>query len=262
MTQEKVVNLQFTSQSTIEVNEDEKDMKDDQVNLNSYITSESINPTNSCFDDESTLTSSKIQNKQIDLPSLNETTTATRTIGNRNNNNNNNNLNNLNSSITKFDFNNENQSTIKSDIQKINNNNNQNHNSITNKSNMINEIRKHKVRFLKSCGLYSCFITIGLSLGIVGPTLIDLMYQVKSDLTTTSLVLPCRAGGYAIGSFVSGLYYNRMNQLLLTIFTMLFSGAVTLAIPFMSDVNVVLALFLLLGLSLGLFEAGKCCEEK
>lgn len=130
-------------------------------------------------------------------------------------------------------------------------------NDVTCKLAIFNEIRVHKVRFLKSCGLYSCFITIGLSLGIVGPTLLDLMAQTNSDLTTTSLVLPCRAGGYALGSFISGFYYDKINQLKMTIGTMFLSALVTLTIPFMSDIYIVLVLFLLLGLLLGIFEAGE-----
>lgn len=62
------------------------------------------------------------------------------------------------------------------------------------------EIKKHKIAFLKSCGFYACFLLIGLNIGIVGPTLIDLAVQTSTDVTRTALILPFRAGGYVVST--------------------------------------------------------------
>lgn len=122
---------------------------------------------------------------------------------------------------------------------------------------MISEIRAHPVRFVKNCGLFSCFLTIGLSLGVVGPTLLDFASKTKSDLKLVALILPFRAGGYAAGSFVAGLLYNKLDVQILTAAVMAISGVFTIAIPFIYDIWVLLCLFLVVGTCLGLFSAGK-----
>lgn len=121
---------------------------------------------------------------------------------------------------------------------------------------MIDEIRTHPVRFVKNCGLFSCFLTIGLSLGVVGPTLLDFASKTKSDLKLVALILPFRAGGYAAGSFVSGLLYNKIDVQVLGVIVMAISGAFTIAIPFITDIWVLLSAFLVVGTNLGLFSAG------
>lgn len=70
---------------------------------------------------------------------------------------------------------------------------------------MIQQIRQHKVRFLKTCVLYVTLTALGLSVGMVGPTLLDLKIALSASnvtLTQVSFVLPGRAGGYAVGSLI------------------------------------------------------------
>lgn len=120
---------------------------------------------------------------------------------------------------------------------------------------LFTEIQKHKIRFLKSCGFYACFFLIGLSVGIIGPTLIDLAIQTGTDLTKTSLILPLRAGGYVVGAFTCTLIYEKVNVLLSCIVTMALSGLVMLLVPLMSNIWAMLALFFVLGLAFGINEA-------
>ena len=63
---------------------------------------------------------------------------------------------------------------------------------------MFQEIKKYKLRFVKSILLAAGFFFIGLVVGIIGPTLIDLAVLTETDLTKTSLILPFRAGGYVV----------------------------------------------------------------
>lgn len=67
----------------------------------------------------------------------------------------------------------------------------------------LSEIRKHQIRFLKHVGVMSCYLGLGLSLGIVGPTLLDLRQQVQGSITQISFCLTSRAAGYALGSLAS-----------------------------------------------------------
>lgn len=102
----------------------------------------------------------------------------------------------------------------------------------------------------------SCCVQLGLSMGIVGPTLIDLMLQTSSTLTTTALVMPFRAGGYAFGAFICGLLYDYFNMQVLSIVTMSISGVAMLIIPFLGNIWIILVLYLIVGISFGMFEAG------
>ena len=68
---------------------------------------------------------------------------------------------------------------------------------------LLSEIHAHGVRFQKHACILSCYLALGLSLGIVGPTLLDLRHQVGSSLTDISFSLTARAAGYAVGCLCS-----------------------------------------------------------
>lgn len=65
------------------------------------------------------------------------------------------------------------------------------------------EIRAHKDRAIKTLVLMSCWLALGMSLGIVGPTLLDLQEMVQVDTSKIAYALSSRSGGYALGSFFS-----------------------------------------------------------
>ena len=67
---------------------------------------------------------------------------------------------------------------------------------------LLEQIRRHPLRVVKSLALYSSFVCIGMSLGIVGPTMLDLQLEVSTTIDKITYVLPGRAGGYAAGSFL------------------------------------------------------------
>ena len=60
------------------------------------------------------------------------------------------------------------------------------------------EVKDFKLRLLQSCGFFACFFLIGLMFGIIGPTLIDLAIQTRTNIMMTSLILPFRAAGYVV----------------------------------------------------------------
>ena len=69
----------------------------------------------------------------------------------------------------------------------------------------LQEMRRHPDRLRKTLVLWLCFLTLGLNLALVGPTLLDLRHIVCSGIREVSLSLPARAAGQAIGSFASKL---------------------------------------------------------
>lgn len=68
---------------------------------------------------------------------------------------------------------------------------------------LISEIKQHKVRLLKTIAQYTVYMTLGMSVGVIGPTLLDLKEQVDTSLQTISLIMTSRAAGHVIGSLVS-----------------------------------------------------------
>jgi len=121
----------------------------------------------------------------------------------------------------------------------------------------IHQIRKYPLRFFKTCALYTSFITLGFSLGIVGPTLLDIRTQVQRGLSEVATALPARAGGYAVGSFVMGFVYDRVNYLLTASICMLVTAIMTAAMPHIHELYSLLVVFCVNGAFLGFFEAGK-----
>jgi len=73
---------------------------------------------------------------------------------------------------------------------------------------MLNEIKKllkssDRTKFLKTIVLFLTFASLGCQLSLVGPTLLDLQQQVDASLEQITLILPARAGGYALGAIAS-----------------------------------------------------------
>lgn len=64
-------------------------------------------------------------------------------------------------------------------------------------------------RMFKTIFLWTGMLGVGLSLAVVGATLLDLQQQVSADLTTISSLLPARSAGYVLGScFRELMSYN------------------------------------------------------
>lgn len=70
---------------------------------------------------------------------------------------------------------------------------------------LLQELRTERIRCLKTVVLLMCWLSLGMSLGVVGPTLLDLQQQVHVTTDAISFALSARAGGYAMGSFLSEL---------------------------------------------------------
>ena len=45
---------------------------------------------------------------------------------------------------------------------------------------IVEQIREHPMRFVKTLALYLAYITLGLNMGIVGPTLLDLQIAIEN----------------------------------------------------------------------------------
>ena len=74
----------------------------------------------------------------------------------------------------------------------------------------IDQMRRYPLRVLKTLLLYLNYLALGLSLGVPGPTLLDLQILVQASVSEISFVLPGRAGGFAIGSLLGETLYCQM----------------------------------------------------
>lgn len=122
---------------------------------------------------------------------------------------------------------------------------------------LLEQINKYPIRFVKSIGLFSCFLAMGLSLGVIGPTILDFRTKTQTNSQLIGLISPCRAIGFSIGAFVTGFFYKKVDSHLLISITMAISGIFTLALPFVYNIWILLIHFSIVGLSLGVFSAGK-----
>lgn len=68
---------------------------------------------------------------------------------------------------------------------------------------MLKQMYEHKMRSLKTLTMFACYVCIGMTSALLGPTLLHLRTQVHSSLTAVSLLMTTRAVGVAIGAFTS-----------------------------------------------------------
>src|SRR5258708_5627266 len=99
----------------------------------------------------------------------------------------------------------------------------------------LSQIRLYPERFVKTVALWTSILAIGMSFGVIGPTLLDLKTQVSRELGEVSSVLPARAGGYALGSIIMGILYDKINVLFFGAISMGFATVLTALLPHMSD---------------------------
>jgi MFS family permease len=100
------------------------------------------------------------------------------------------------------------------------------------------------------------FLTLGMSGGILGPTLLDLKQQVDTSLTAVSLVLTSQSVGYVIGSTSMRFLYPKVNFQLASSLSFLISCLMTLMTPFMGTLWKLLLVTVVNHACLGAFETG------
>ena len=120
---------------------------------------------------------------------------------------------------------------------------------------MLSEIKEHPKRFYNTLGLYMAFICGGMTMGIVGPTLLDLRIACDTDMSILAYIVTGKASGYAVGSFINGFIYTRVDAQVAIAVGTLISGVIIIAIPFVRNVYLLIAVFFLLGSNQGTYES-------
>jgi FHS family Na+ dependent glucose MFS transporter 1 len=142
---------------------------------------------------------------------------------------------------------------------------------------VFDQIKWHKVRFLKTVVLLSWYMAFGTLGGIIGPTLLDLRQQVQTSLTMVSYCLTARAAGNAIGAVISksqallssvfcfivvffystvGLIYPKVNFQVALVLCLLYSTGFVCYIPYIKSAPILLAVFAVNQIGMGALESG------
>ncbi|KAI1282590.1 Major facilitator superfamily domain-containing protein 4B [Halotydeus destructor] len=102
--------------------------------------------------------------------------------------------------------------------------------------------------------LLSC-VAIGLAASIVGPTILELQCAVGATYEDIIKILPARASGYALGSLLTGVLFDRMNPLLTFVVTLTTMGACLILMPWATSLVSLLVIAFVCGICGGVIDA-------
>ena len=111
-------------------------------------------------------------------------------------------------------------------------------------------------KYIVTAVYYLVFILLGLTLGVEGPTLLKLAEHTSSEINQISLIFFFGALGYLIGSYTSGVLYDRVpgHQLLSAVLVLL--GISIIFVPLATSLAVLIGIVLVLGFAKGALDVG------
>ncbi|KAI0238738.1 Sodium-dependent glucose transporter 1 [Lamellibrachia satsuma] len=104
------------------------------------------------------------------------------------------------------------------------------------------------------CWLHS--FGLGLSIAILGPTLLDLQQRTHTDIKQISRVFTVRSIGYLVGSIVGGFLFNFFNHSCLVGIFLLLTAIGTALAPWWQQLSKLMACISFVGMSMGLLDTG------
>lgn len=142
---------------------------------------------------------------------------------------------------------------------------------------VITQIKRHKIRALKTLFTCLCYICIGLQSSIIGIALLDLRYGifganqhalnflclslhsvlVGCSFNQISLVVTARSIGYACGSVFAGFIDNRINTQLMLMLLLFINAATQVVIPLCRVLYLMIIDCVIAGTTSGMMD---CCE--
>ncbi|XP_077995956.1 sodium-dependent glucose transporter 1A-like [Glandiceps talaboti] len=102
---------------------------------------------------------------------------------------------------------------------------------MTNKAIEVRETnRSHRRRLLMTMLLYLAFFGLGLRIGVIGPSLPDFQLNTDENVDRITLIFTTAGVGYAIGSILGGILFEKFDNHLLMALAVLASGGNTVCI--------------------------------
>ncbi|KAI1291106.1 Major facilitator superfamily domain-containing protein 4A [Halotydeus destructor] len=120
----------------------------------------------------------------------------------------------------------------------------------------IAQIKAHRIRFVKTLALYFALISIGLSISITGPTLIDLQLQTGTEYSEVSHVIPVRAVALSAGALIIGVIYDHVNPLLTISVCLLTTAIFNFYASLMTSINMLLVCSFIASVPQGMIDSG------
>ncbi|KAL9978345.1 hypothetical protein ACROYT_G015846 [Oculina patagonica] len=112
------------------------------------------------------------------------------------------------------------------------------------------------VRVAKTICLYVSFVGLGLSVAILGPTLIDLSCQTHTNLAHMSYAFTARSFGYFAGSIGGGWLFDKYNGHVVLSVSCLWATLMMWALPYVHNIYALVFVIALLGIGLGSLDTG------
>jgi FHS family Na+ dependent glucose MFS transporter 1 len=103
---------------------------------------------------------------------------------------------------------------------------------------------------------YSISSYVGMGTAILGPSILYLVNQTHSSLTELSFIFPARAGSYLLGSWLSGILFDRYRGHRLLVLGLIVMGITLTVIPFLISPIGLVVMILGMGVAMGLVDVG------
>ncbi len=111
-------------------------------------------------------------------------------------------------------------------------------------------------RISKTIGYYLAFITLGVTMAALGPTLPGLAAHTQTRLNEISFLFTAKGLGYLLGSLQAGRLFDRMPGHPLIVGGLLIVGAMLALTPLTPWIWLLAAIVLVLGIAEGIVDAG------
>lgn len=111
-------------------------------------------------------------------------------------------------------------------------------------------------KLLRTFLLCAAFFGLGLCIAVPGPTLLDLIERTHTSTTEISRIYPGRSVGYLLGSIVSGLLFDKLNQYGLLSASLISAAIATAFVPWIKHLELMLVSFGVQGVALGFLDTG------
>ena len=116
--------------------------------------------------------------------------------------------------------------------------------------------RSARARLCIAFGLFESFLALGISIAMLGPSLLDLKDQVNSSFQGVSTIFTARSVGYLLGSVVAGWLFDRWNGYLVLAVSCLIASICCIIIPLTKFFSVLIITVICQGLALGSLDTG------